>query len=111
MITGWVIEVKDKNADDFAYKLITSDKKTVDQKRCELVKRYENVEKDRFRLASNSPYIEIDVTKRIEVKVREMESVALLFDLTPFVFKRDDNYFYVEVDDALTEEHRKVCEI
>ena len=110
MITGWIIEAADTISKDSAYKLFTLDKESVDKKRCELAERYDNMKKDRFRLTSNCPYTEIDAAERVEVKVREMESVALLFDLTPFVFRRDDNYFYVEVDDALTEEHLKVCE-
>lgn len=88
---GWVICVEDFLAKDKATKLIKGSREKAEAKRDALQIKYNDLEKDRFKVSVSAPVSEIDLEKRMQVKFTlpaEVDSeilLRLLSEVDPFL--------------------------
>lgn len=90
-MVGWVICVEDFVANDKASMLVRGVREKAEAKRDALQIKYDNLEKDRFKVSVSAPVTEIDREKRVEVRFTlpaEVDSeilLRLLSEVDPFL--------------------------
>lgn len=115
MKTGWVLGVVDLETHDQAFKLFLEPREKANKRLEDIKKKYDSLIQDRFKVAVQSPYLEIDPLQQSKVKVKRAEkSLVDLFELLcnqePLLMSESSEEFIFEIATKHLEQVSKLLE-